>query len=147
MITWHSVAVLTRSPAASCNEQGSRRSSGRAWWECARFSTNRRPAFTPRDTARLIASLRRLPAQGNSVLIVEHDASIIQAADWVVDLGPGAGPDGGAVVAAGPPGSIDPSTGSITARYLGQMPSIDPTPTARLASSPGWIEIRGALGS
>ncbi len=97
-----------------------------------------------RDTARLISSLRRLPAQGNTVLIVEHDASIIQAADWVVDLGPGAGPDGGAVVAAGPPGALDPSSGSITARYLNHLSHIAPEPTARLASSPGWIEIRGA---
>jgi len=97
-----------------------------------------------RDTARLISSLGRLQALGNSVLIVEHDASIIQAADWVVDLGPGAGPDGGSVVAAGPPGAVARSKESITARYLRQMPRIDPKPTARLKSSPGWIEIRGA---
>ena len=49
----------------------------------------------PRDTARLIASLRRLQEMGNSVVVVEHDESLIRAADWVIDLGPGAGPDGG----------------------------------------------------
>ncbi len=64
----------------------------------------------PRDTARLIASLRRLLVQGNSVLVVEHDASMIQAADWVLDLGPGAGPDGGFVVAAGPPEQLTRQT-------------------------------------
>ena len=71
----------------------------------------------PRDTARLIASLRRLLVQGNSVLVVEHDASVIQAADWVLDLGPGAGPDGGFVVAAGPPDQLNPTNGSITAQF------------------------------
>ena len=60
----------------------------------------------PRDTDRLIASLRRLQEKGNSVLVVEHDEAVIRAADWVVDLGPGAGPDGGAVVAAGTPDQL-----------------------------------------
>ncbi len=102
----------------------------------------------PRDTARLIDSLRRLKELGNSVLVVEHDEAVILAADWVVDLGPGAGPDGGAVVAAAPPdqlADVDDS-GSITARYLAREPSPLPLPDARgrLAASPGWIEIRGA---
>jgi excinuclease ABC subunit A len=98
----------------------------------------------PRDIARLIASLRLLPASGNSVLVVEHDAAIIQAADWIVDLGPGAGPDGGSIVAAGIPDALDSSKGSLTARYLKQSPRIDPEPSLRLEGSPGWIEIRGA---
>jgi excinuclease ABC subunit A len=97
-----------------------------------------------RDTARLIRSMRRLEGQGNSVVVVEHDASVIQAADWVVDLGPGAGPDGGTVVAQGPPRALSASGRSVTARYLGQTLPIEPNPTARLARSPGWIEIRGA---
>ncbi len=72
----------------------------------------------PRDTARLIASLRRLQELGNSVLVVEHDETVIRAADWVVDLGPGAGPDGGAVVAAGTPDQLAAAEGSITGRFL-----------------------------
>ena len=72
-----------------------------------------------RDTARLITSVRRLLDQGNSVLVVEHDLSVIEAADWVVDLGPGAGPDGGSVVAAGPPDQLAKSTTSITAPIPG----------------------------
>ena len=98
----------------------------------------------PRDTARLIASLRRLLEQGNSVLVVEHDASMIQAADWVVDLGPGAGPDGGTVVAAGTPDQLAGVDDSITARYLAQGSQLAAEPSQRLAASPGWIEIRGA---
>lgn len=72
----------------------------------------------PRDTDRLILSIRRLLRQGNSVLVVEHDPSVIRAADWVVDLGPGAGPDGGTVVAAGTLDQLQTSKTSITARYL-----------------------------
>jgi excinuclease ABC subunit A len=98
----------------------------------------------PRDTTRLIASLRQLLARGNSVLIVEHDASMIQAADWLLDLGPGAGPDGGCVVAAGPPQQLSASNGSITAQYLGRGCQLAAEPSERLATSPGWIQIRGA---
>jgi excinuclease ABC subunit A len=100
----------------------------------------------PRDTARLIASLRRLQELGNSVVVVEHDESLIRAADWVIDLGPGAGPDGGAVVAAATPDRLSAAAGSITARYLGRAPAAIERDDARgrLARSPGWIEIRGA---
>ncbi len=98
----------------------------------------------PRDTDRLIASIRRLLGQGNSVLVVEHDASMIRAADWVVDLGPGAGPDGGTVVAAGTLDQLQASPTSITARYLTQGFQLAAEPSQRLAASPGWIKIRGA---
>ena len=60
----------------------------------------------PRDTERLLESLIMLRDQGNSVLVVEHDESIIRAGDWVIDLGPGAGKDGGALVASGPPDEL-----------------------------------------
>ena len=99
----------------------------------------------PRDTARLIASLRRLQEMGNSVLVVEHDEAVIRAADWVVDLGPGAGPDGGAIVAAGTPDRLSAAAGSITAQYLGRRPpALARTTTAAGWRSPGWIEVRGA---
>ena len=61
----------------------------------------------PRDTDRLLASLPSLRDQGNSVVVVEHDEATIRAADWLIDLGPGAGPDGGRVVADGPPGVLE----------------------------------------
>jgi excinuclease ABC subunit A len=97
-----------------------------------------------RDTDRLIVSIRRLLEQGNSILVVEHDASVIRAADWIVDLGPGAGPDGGTVVTAGTLEQLQTSTTSITARYLVNGFQLAALPSQRLASSPGWIQIRGA---
>jgi excinuclease ABC subunit A len=98
----------------------------------------------PRDTDRLILSIRRLLGQGNSVLVVEHDPSVIRAADWVVDLGPGAGPDGGTVVAAGTLDQLQASKTSLTARYLVQGFQLAAEPSERLGTSPGWIQIRGA---
>src|SRR5690606_10169984 len=66
----------------------------------------------PRDTERLLASLTDLRDRGNSVLVVEHDESTIRAADYLVDLGPGAGPDGGRIVALGPPDAlVEPEPG------------------------------------
>ncbi len=98
----------------------------------------------PRDTERLIKSIRRLLDQGNTVLVVEHDATVIRAADWVIDLGPGAGPDGGTVVAMGSPAEIEAAGVSLTSRFLGERLKFSDGPTARLESTPGWIEITGA---
>ncbi|HUG91078.1 MAG TPA: hypothetical protein VML55_09605 [Planctomycetaceae bacterium] len=72
----------------------------------------------PRDTGRLIATLSELRDQGNTVIVVEHDLDTIRRADHVIDLGPGAGPEGGRIVAAGPPGAIERSADSITGRFL-----------------------------
>jgi excinuclease ABC subunit A len=69
---------------------------------------------------------------------------MIEAADWVVDLGPGAGPDGGTVVAAAPPGELPASRESITGRYLGKRRRLAVGPGPRLERSPGWIAVRGA---
>ena len=71
-----------------------------------------------RDNARLIATLRHLADIGNSVLVVEHDEDMIRAADHVVDMGPGAGEEGGSVVATGTPESVANVSASRTARYL-----------------------------
>ena len=98
----------------------------------------------PRDTERLIKSIRRLLDQGNTVLVVEHDANVIRAADWVVDLGPGAGPDGGTVVAMGTPAEVEAAGVSLTSRFLGERLNFSDRPTPRLESTPGWIEINGA---
>jgi excinuclease ABC subunit A len=100
----------------------------------------------PRDTSRLIASLRRLQELGNSLLVVEHDESVIREADWVVDLGPGAGPDGGAVVAVATPDQLALVPGSITGQFLGRRTELGENADnrGRLARSPGWIEVRDA---
>ncbi|CAN5907749.1 hypothetical protein BH23PLA1_BH23PLA1_27970 [soil metagenome] len=102
----------------------------------------------PRDTERLLKSLFDLRDQGNSVVVVEHDEATIRAADYLIDLGPGAGPDGGRVVALGLPEElreVEPGA-SATQRYLTQSP----TPRSpqrllgRLDRSPGRIVIQQA---
>ena len=104
----------------------------------------------PRDTEQLLASLTDLRDRGNSVLVVEHDESTIRNADWLVDLGPGAGPEGGHVVAEGPPDAVvelSPGT-SATLRYLRREhkesianANVD---ASRLGRSPGRIVVTGA---
>jgi excinuclease ABC subunit A len=72
----------------------------------------------PTDVERLTLQLRGLVASGNTVIVVEHDMSVVAASDWVIDIGPGAGDEGGHVVAAGAPKDIAGSSRSRTARYL-----------------------------
>ena len=72
----------------------------------------------PRDNQRLIDALRELQARGNTVVVVEHDEAIMRRADWLVDLGPGAGRHGGRVVAQGTPCQLAQSPHSLTGRYL-----------------------------
>jgi excinuclease ABC subunit A len=71
-----------------------------------------------RDNQRLIGALRQLQSRGNSVVVVEHDETIIREADWLIDLGPGAGRHGGRVVVAGTPGEVSHDPHSLTGRYL-----------------------------
>jgi excinuclease ABC subunit A len=100
----------------------------------------------PRDTERLIQSLIDLRDRGNTVLVVEHDESMIRAADWLVDLGPGAGPEGGTIVAQGPPDALVESEpgASVTLPYLVGRVSPAPSSGERLSRSPGSIRILGA---
>ncbi len=98
-----------------------------------------------RDNGRLLAALENLRDLGNTVLVVEHDADTIRNADYVVDLGPGAGIHGGKLVAAGTLPEILASKNSLTAQYLRGELSI-PIPKKRLAPSEerGWLEVLGA---
>ncbi|MFP4565185.1 MAG: excinuclease ABC subunit UvrA [Spirochaetaceae bacterium] len=75
-----------------------------------------------RDTRMLLETLHELRAKGNSILVVEHDEDTIRSADYVVDLGPGGGVEGGAVVAAGSLQSVLATSASVTARYLTRPP-------------------------
>jgi excinuclease ABC subunit A len=72
----------------------------------------------PSDADRLVAQLQRLVDEGNTVVVVEHEMRVVAQADWVIDLGPGAGDAGGRVVAAGPPERVAAARGSRTAAYL-----------------------------
>ena len=95
----------------------------------------------PRDTDRLLSNLRALVKTGSTVLVVEHDAEMIKAADYVVDLGPGGGRDGGSIIAFGSGKSVLDNPESPTARALAQGP-IDSRPKRPMAES--TIEIVGA---
>ena len=95
-----------------------------------------------RDNRRLINTLQRLRDQGNSVLVVEHDAETVLSADWVVDFGPGAGRYGGQVVFSGTPSQILRDERSLTGAYLSGKQRIG-VPTARRKAWE-WLEIIGA---
>ena len=97
----------------------------------------------PRDTEKLLRLLEALRDAGNSVVVVEHDELVIRAADWVIDLGPGAGPDGGRVVAAGRPDELDGAE-SQTARWLRAGWAEPSAPSERLGRSKGEIAVFGA---
>ena len=85
-----------------------------------------------RDNARLLDTLRRLRDLGNTVLVVEHDEDAILAADYVVDMGPGAGVHGGEIVAKGTPAEIMADPNSLTGQYLsGERDRADPAPAPR----------------
>jgi len=72
----------------------------------------------PSDVERLLAQLNRLVDAGNTVVVVEHEMRVVAASDWVIDVGPGAGEEGGRVVAAGPPAAVARAAESRTAPYL-----------------------------
>ena len=98
-----------------------------------------------RDNDRLLRTLEGLRDLGNSVLVVEHDADTIRHADYILDLGPGAGVRGGELVAAGTLAEVLANTHSLTAKYLSGELSI-PVPRQRVKPSAerGWLEVLGA---
>jgi excinuclease ABC subunit A len=98
-----------------------------------------------RDNDRLLHTLAGLRDLGNSVLVVEHDADTIRQADYILDLGPGAGVRGGELVAAGTLPEVLTNTHSLTAKYLTGELSIS-IPRQRIKPSPerGWLEVLGA---
>ncbi len=96
-----------------------------------------------RDNARLIATMERLRDLGNTVIVVEHDEETIRAADYVVDMGPGAGEHGGEVVCEGTPADIIACDDSPTGLYLSGRKSI-PTPEGRRQAERGMVRLMGA---
>ncbi len=97
-----------------------------------------------RDNARLLGTLRRLRDLGNSVIIVEHDEETIRAADYIIDLGPGAGPRGGEIVAQGSLHDILRARNSLTGDYLSRRARIAIPKQRVQPRSDGWLTVVGA---
>jgi excinuclease ABC subunit A len=98
-----------------------------------------------RDNDRLLTSLEGLRDLGNSVLVVEHDADTIRRADYVLDLGPGAGVRGGELVAAGTVADIEANPRSLTGQYLkGELKIAIPKKRVKPSLASGWLEVLGA---
>jgi excinuclease ABC subunit A len=95
------------------------------------------------DNAKLLRTLTALRDIGNTVIVVEHDEETIRTADWVVDLGPGAGREGGYVVASCPPSELPRHRKSITGKYLSGRLVIG-LPEKRRPTSHGWLTVLGA---
>jgi excinuclease ABC subunit A len=96
-----------------------------------------------RDQQRLINTLLKMRDLGNTVLVVEHDDDTMRAADWIIDMGPGAGEHGGQVVAAGTPEQIMQHPTSLTGAYLSGRKRI-PVPAHRRPGNGKWLVIKGA---
>jgi excinuclease ABC subunit A len=99
-----------------------------------------------RDNGRLLATLKNLRDQGNTVIVVEHDEEAIREADYVFDIGPGAGVHGGHVVACGTPDEIISNSASITGDYLAGRRAID-IPSKRRLGNKKKISVRKATGN
>ncbi|BBK43742.1 UvrABC system protein A [Allostella vacuolata] len=100
-----------------------------------------------RDNDRLLLTLKRLRDLGNTVLVVEHDEDAIRQADWLVDMGPGAGVHGGTVIASGTPEAVMREPASLTAQYLSGTRQV-PIPRERRQGKPGRVlSLRGATGN
>ncbi|MCL6456449.1 MAG: excinuclease ABC subunit UvrA [Gorillibacterium sp.] len=96
-----------------------------------------------RDNDRLISTLKRMRDLGNTLIVVEHDEDTMMAADYIIDIGPGAGIHGGQVVAQGTPQEIIDNPDSLTGQYLSGRKLI-PVPSVRRKPREEWLEIRGA---
>ncbi|WP_019775081.1 excinuclease ABC subunit UvrA [Streptococcus sobrinus] len=96
-----------------------------------------------RDNDRLIASLKKMRDLGNTLIVVEHDEDTMRQADWLIDVGPGAGQFGGEIVASGTPKQVARVKKSITGQYLSGKKEI-PVPSQRRKGNGRFIEVRGA---
>ncbi len=99
-----------------------------------------------RDNGKLLQTLRQLTDAGNTLIVVEHDEDTIRAADWVVDIGPGAGVHGGSVVCAGTPEDIMACPESITGQYLSGRKKIA-VPAVRRKGNGHFLSVRGAAAN
>ena len=100
-----------------------------------------------RDNDRLLETLKRLRDIGNSVIVVEHDQDAILSADYVVDIGPGAGEHGGQIVAEGTPAEIQANTNSLTGQYLSGKKQIVYNPKRHAPDPKRWLSMFHAVGN
>jgi len=96
-----------------------------------------------RDNDRLISSLKRMRDLGNTLIVVEHDEDTMRAADYLIDVGPGAGEAGGEIVAAGTPEEVEKNPKSLTGQYLAGKKFV-PVPLTRRAGNGEFVEVFGA---
>ena len=96
-----------------------------------------------RDNDKLLDTLRRLRDLGNTLIVVEHDEDTMRAADWLIDIGPGAGALGGQVVSAGTPQQVMADPNSLTGQYLSGKKRIE-VPAHRRPGNGKWLTVRGA---
>ncbi len=100
-----------------------------------------------RDNGRLLATLTRLRDMGNTVIVVEHDEEAIRSADYVLDIGPGAGVHGGSIVSRGTPDEIIADPNSLTGRYLSGELRIEIPEHRRQPAPDRWLRLHGAGGN
>jgi excinuclease ABC subunit A len=100
----------------------------------------------PRDVKRLVEAIRRLRDRANTVVVVEHEESVLRAADLLVEIGPGAGERGGRIVFQGTPAEMEQSPDSLTGDYLAGRRGITVSPRRR-SPNHGWIRLAGARGN
>lgn len=97
-----------------------------------------------RDNTRLITTLKKLRDLGNTVIVNEHDAETMENADWLFEIGPGAGEHGGRIVASGTPEEVKKNPNSLTGQYLSGKKKIEDAPFPRRSADQGVLEIVGA---
>jgi excinuclease ABC subunit A len=100
----------------------------------------------PQDTPPLVTAIKRLRDRGNSVVVVEHDEALIRAADQLVEIGPGAGRNGGKIVFQGTPAEIEHASNSLTGDFLARRRGAT-APAQRRKPDHGWIRLAGARGN
>ncbi|MGE4125813.1 MAG: excinuclease ABC subunit UvrA [Pusillimonas sp.] len=100
-----------------------------------------------RDNDRLIQTLQHLRDLGNSVIVVEHDEDMIRAADYVLDMGPGAGEHGGQIVAQGKPAALMNNPESLTGRYLSGAQAIEVPKRRPVDDDTPWLKVLGCTGN
>jgi excinuclease ABC subunit A len=98
----------------------------------------------PRDNRALIETLLRLRDMGNTVLVVEHDDEMMQSADWLIDLGPGAGVLGGEIISAGSPQFVAADPLSLTGQFLSGVRTVAPAHPTRRIPGEAWLTLSGA---